>query len=372
MKKLVLLLCCTVSCLFVFALTARAAEPDVYDAQDWCPGLWEGIDASTKELLEQVGLEGIDAEGLLSLSPERIFSVIGDLISGQAVSPVRYCAAAVLAVVLTALAQTLLPGSGAMRQRCETVGHLCVMFVLLSGAGQALRESMAAVTATEDFMALLVPVYTGIIGLSGNPTLALSWGGAVLAFSETATAFFAKAVPAAGALGAAVCAAANLNSENDFSGAAKLLVKAVTVTMGFVAGIFTAVLSVKDVIAAAADGVGVKGMKFVIGQGVPILGGAISDAMGSVIAGLVMVRRTVGAFAVLALFFINLLPVLRLLLWKFVFWFISAAACMLGKKRAAELTDCLNSLLSVVLSVICFNSAVFIIALALVVSAGGR
>ena len=370
MKQTVCILLIAAMGTLLFAFRAGAADT-VSEEDAWFVELWDAVDADTRDLMEQLGVESVDAQALLDVSPLDIFTLIGRLARGEATSPLQYAAASVLFLVIAAFAQTFLPEGSAMRPRCETVGHLCVMFALLVGAGQAVRESMPAVTATEDFILCLVPAFTGVIGMAGNPALAFSWGGAVLAFAETVGAFFAGFVPAAGALGAAVCAAANLNAETDISGAAKLAAKAVTSVMGFVAGIFTAVLTVKDVIAGAADTVGMKGLKFVIGQSVPVVGSAVADALNSVAAGLTLLRDTAGAFAVLALFLIDLVPVLRLILWKLSFRLIAAAAGVLGAKRAAELTEGLNSLLSVILAAVCFNSAVFIIAVATVIRIKG-
>ena len=367
MKKTVCILLTALLATALFAAAARAAEEDA-----WYDGLWESVDENTQALLRQLGIEEISAQSFLALSPGRVFSLIGEIAAGEAVPPLRYGAAALLAAVVASFAGALLPETGAMRSRCDTVGHLCVMFTLLSGLGQALYETMPAVTATEDFILLLVPVFTGIMGFAGNPTLALSWGGAVLAFSETVGALFAKYVPAAAALGTAACAAANLNAETDFSGAAKTVCKAVTAAMGLAAGVYSAVLTVKDVIAGAADSVGMKGAKYLVGQSVPIVGGAVAEALNTVAAGLSLVRDTAAVFAVAVLLLIDLAPVLRLLLWKLVFRMVSASAGLLGQKRAAELADCLNSMLSVILAVICFNSAVFIVALALVTRMSGR
>ena len=369
MKKKTLILLAAALLFLLGAAPARAAA--LPQADQWYGDLWDSVDANTKELLGQLGLEGVSAEGLLSLTPAGVLRTVAGIVKGEAASPLRYCAASVLLLAVASLAASFLPEGGAMRQRCETVGRLCVMFALLSGAGQALRDSMPAVTATEDFILALVPVFTGILGFAGSPALALSWGGAVLAFAETVGAFFAKYVPALGALGTAACAAANLNTQADLSGTAKLLAKTVTVAMGFAAGLFTAVLSVKEVVAGAADTVGMKGAKFLIGQGVPIVGSAVADALNSVAAGLGLIRNTVGAFAAAVLLLIDLAPVLRLLLWKFVFRFLTAAGELLGQSRTASLTESLNSLLSVMLAVICFNSAVFIVALAVVLRAKG-
>ena len=368
MKKTVWILLAAALAAALLPLTAFAQTAE----EDWYETLWESVDANTQELLEQIGIESVSPQRFLDLSPEKVFSLVADIVKGEAVSPFRYGAAALLAVVAASFSCSFLPEGGAMRSRCETVGHLCLMFTLLSGVGQALRESMPAVTATEDFMLLLVPLLTGLMGFSGSPAAALSWGGAVLAFAEGAGAFFAKCIPAASALGTAACAAANLNAETDFSGAAKTVCKAVSSVMAFAAGLFSAVLTVKNVIAGAADSVGMKGAKFVVGQGVPIVGGAVAEALNTVAAGLALVRNTAAVFAVIVLFLILLAPVLRLLVWKCVFRLIGTAAGMLGRKRAAELTDSLNSLLSVILAVICFNSAVFIVALALVMRLGGR
>ena len=369
MKKKTLILLAAALLTVLAALPARAAA--LPEEEQWYGALWDSVDASTKELLGQLGLEGVSAEGLLSLTPGGVLSLIAGIVKGEAASPLRYCAASVLLLAVASFAASFLPEGGAMRERCETVGRLCVMFALLSGAGQALRESMPAVTATEDFILALVPVFTGIMGFAGTPALALSWGGVVLAFAETVGAFFAKYIPALGALGTAACAAANLNTQADLSGVARLLAKTVTTVMGIAAGVFTAVLSVKDVIAGAADTVGMKSAKLLVGQGIPIVGGAIADALNSVAAGLGLVRNTVGVFAVGVLLLIDLVPVLRLLLWKFAFRFIAAAGELLGRPRAAALTESLNSLLSVILAVICFNSAVFIVAIALVLRGKG-
>ncbi len=109
-----------------------------------------------------------------------------------------------------------------------------------------------------------------------------------------------------------------------------------------------------------------------IGKGIPIVGGAVADALNTVAAGLSLVRDTVGIFAVLALFLMILTPLLRLFIWKLVFRFLGMAACLLGQKRTSELTDGLNSLLTVILAVICFNSTVFIVSLALLIQIAGR
>ena len=369
MKKALLVLIAVLLAAVVFSASSNAA--DYAEDRSWYEGLWESVDGNTESLLRQLGIDEISAESFLSLSPGRVFSLIGEILSGQAVSPLRYCAAALLAAVIVSFTCSFLPETGAMRSRCETVGNLFILFTLLSGAGQALYESMPAVTATEDFMIMLVPVLTGIMGFAGSPTAALSWGGAVLAFAQTVSFFFSKYVPAAASLGTAVCAAANLSGETDFSGAAKTASKALTAVMGTAAGVFSAVLTVKNVIADSADTLGVKSAKLIVGQSVPIVGGAVADALGAVASGLSLIKNTMAVFAVLVLFLIDLAPVLRLLAWKFVFWFVGAAAGLLGRDRAAELTECLNCLLSVILAVILFNSAVFIVSLAIVVKLKG-
>lgn len=72
---------------------------------------------------------------------------------------------------------------------------------------------------------------------------------------------------------------------------------------------FVGLLSIKGLLAGAADSAVAKGAKFLIGSFVPVVGGAVSDALGSIVSSLSLVRGATGAFGILAVLLIAL-PVL--------------------------------------------------------------
>ena len=72
---------------------------------------------------------------------------------------------------------------------------------------------------------------------------------------------------------------------------------------------FGALIGLQGIFAQSADTLALKTGKFLLSSGVPVVGRAISDAMGSVLAGLKMLKGTVG-FAVIAVIAVSFLPLL--------------------------------------------------------------
>lgn len=77
----------------------------------------------------------------------------------------------------------------------------------------------------------------------------------------------------------------------------------------FCATVFGALIGLQGIFAQSADTLALKTGKFLLSSGVPVVGRAISDAMGSVLAGLKMLKGTVG-FAVIAVIAASFLPLL--------------------------------------------------------------
>lgn len=105
------------------------------------------------------------------------------------------------------------------------------------------------------------------------------------------------------------------------------------------AAVFTALLGMQGILAQSADSFALKTGKFVVSSGIPVVGKAISDALGTVLAGLHLMKATVG-FAVIAVTAAQFVPVLmQCAIYQAVFTAAHAVAAALGVKRAARLLD---------------------------------
>ena len=138
--------------------------------------------------------------------------------------------------------------------------------------------------------------------------------------------------------------------------------------MAFSAGIFVAVLSVRGVIAGAADTVTVRGVRFLVGNTVPIVGSALGEALNSVIAGMSLIKNTVGMLGVAAVLVTALLPLIRIMIWKAVLYFVSVVADIFDNSRIKSFSECISGVLSVLFGAVLFTVFVYIICIAIMIT----
>lgn len=325
------------------------------------------VDSETAELLEKLGLFSLSPENLLEITPSAVFSLIGEIFRGESESPFTTGAVIILILIAAGIFLGLTEG-GAYAELTRTVGAMCLMFALIRSSSGILSESMSSVRLTGDFMLGLIPLFAGVISFSGNPALALTFNTAVLGFAEGISGLFSQGIPLVAAISTSAAVSSVINPLADLSEVGRLFNKTVNLVMGFASGVFTAVLSLKSVIASAEDTLGLKGLKFFIGNGIPIVGGAIGDALNTAAAGLLLVKNSIGIFAVIVLFLINLPAFVRLVMWKLSLRMIAFSAELMRFPEVSQLAEALNGLFSVIMGVICFNMFTYIISVAAVLA----
>ena len=368
MKKTVILLLALLPTAFFLTVclmpTASAADKT---ADGYYADVWNKIDGETKKLMESIGITQ-SAESLSDMTPERVISSAFSLFSDSAADVLpSFCA--VLAVML---AVSLLMSFGikteGVRQTAECAGCACIMFTVLSVSGGLTEAVTGAVNLTEDFMLGIVPTFTGVIAMSGSPTLALSFNSAVLAFAQGISGTFSSLFPSYASVITSVAAAGVINPYFACEKLTSLLNKLTCGAMTFICGIFTAVLSVKGIIAGAADTVTVKGLRFLIGSSVPVVGSAIGDALNSVIASLGLIRHSVAAVALTAVVLIALPALVKIAVYKISLSLLSVLSDILSLNKISGFIDSVNGIFSLYAAVLCFNAFVFTVSTAIVLT----
>lgn len=100
---------------------------------------------------------------------------------------------------------------------------------------------------------------------------------------------------------------------------------------------FSAFLAVSGVSGAAVDATALKAAKLSVSASVPVVGGMLSDATESVLAGAKILQNSVGVFGMLAVLAIGIVPFLRMGI-QYLFLQISCALCgVAGEPKLAGL-----------------------------------
>ncbi len=347
-------------CLCVPVQAAGSTQEEI-----WYADVWDAIDGQTRDLLSDIGITPSVADTLADVNAKNVFSVITRIFKGQTAQPLS-AAFIVLAVLVAVAFFSSFLGDGKLKELTGNAGTLSIVFLLMGLISPMISSCVSAIELSKDFMLSLIPVLTAVVAFSGNPALALSFNTVVFSFAQSISVLYANLIPSFAAVGCAFSASTAINPMMKLSKLSQLVFKAATFIMSFISGIFVAVLSVRGVIAGAADTVTIRGLRFLIGSSVPVVGSAIADALNSVVAGVGLIKNTIGVIGIAATLFINLPVLCEIIVWKTALYILGIFCDILSEDNISSFLSTLNSVFSVLTAVICFNMFVFIISIAII------
>jgi stage III sporulation protein AE len=213
----------------------------------------------------------------------------------------------------------------------------------LMGLGKELISQLSA------FSNLLMPTVASAVAACGAPSGAAARQMATLLFSNVLTTVIDQLLmPLVYAYVAVSTAYAAVGNEG-LQQLADLIRWVVTATLTGLLLAFTGYLTIAGAAAGSADAVAMKATKTAISGLVPVVGGILSDATETVLAGAGVLRSTLGVFGALAILAFCLVPFLTLGLHYLVYKGTAVLAAALFRGRVAGLISRLGGAFGLVL-----------------------
>ncbi len=362
-----------VSVMIIFCFSVNVFAEDVYKEQYDVSGAGELFDLlpeESRDLLESFGEGSQDENWISSVNAENIFLRIFDFIKGAWKTPM-HSAAICLAVLLIAAAVR----SVAPEELDTTISFVCLAGIcsaVIIPACSLIASVSSALSAASVFMSGFVPVYIGILAVSGQTAVATTSGGVLLAAAEmvsfVASFFVIPIISACLALGLA-SAFSPLGAGNQ---TATMFKKTATWVLGASSAIFSGVISIQTAISAAADRLTFKTARLFTASVIPVVGNAVGESLTTVVTCFSVLKTSVAAFGVLALAAVFLPVVLEILLWRCCLFLVSMLAAFLGMKEVSAAVSAVDGGLSLMVSVSVLIALTFIISLTVVTISGGN
>ena len=223
---------------------------------------------------------------------------------------------------------------------------------------------METIEQLDVFSKALLPTLAAAVAASGGIVSA--------GVKQVATAFFAELLitlirnvfmPLVYVCAAAAAAEAMLPGHG-LGRIGKGVSKAVTWVLTGALILFTGYLAVSGALSGSSDALTAQLTKNAISTAVPVVGGIISDAAGSVLAGALVLKNAVGAFGMLAVIAICLLPFLRLAVQYLLYKLTAFLAATVGSAPLVGLIDALGSAFGLVLGMAGCCSLLLLISIA--------
>ena len=297
----------------------------------------------------------LDSEQITPDNP-RIFSFseavgsVWELVKSKAEAPLRMLCGLCGVVLFCAMAESI-ADTGNLKGILSAVGVLCGAGIASAAVYGSLKSSLAAISAAANFMLVFIPTLTGIAAALGHTLTSAAINSAILAatqlFSQLAANFLA---PLCGTiLGVSTAGAVHPQLKLDKLG--ELIKKFVVWGLSLVMTIFMGVLSLQTAVSAASDNAAVKAAKFAVSQGVPIIGGTVSDAVNTLQAGLGILKSSVGTYGMIAAGAI-ILPVLaNLLCYKIAAMLSQTLAEVFGLNELSALLKSCSAIFTIIIAI---------------------
>ena len=135
--------------------------------------------------------------------------------------------------------------------------------------------------------------------------------------------------------------------------------------LGFIMFLLGVALSTQSALASRTDSLGMKGVKYAVGNMVPVVGGAVSGTLGTVAETVSALRGITGVSGVILLVILLIPTLVQLLLYRWCFSLASTAAGMLGCDGEARLMGEIGSLYGYLIAAVSVCAVVFVLALGL-------
>ena len=349
--------------LLALTVTARAAG-----TEDPLAGL--GL-----EELERAGeqwLPGADLEAGLDLDESlgQILDTGSASVAGVLRKALRSGGLLLAVVLFCSLAESMGNGKGPV-EAAALVGALAVTAVAAADANSLIGLGREAIDRMDSFSKLLLPAVTAAASAAGSPGGAVARQLATMLFSDLLITLINRVLLPLVYTYIAACVAWAAVGNEGLKRLAATLKWIVTGVLTGVLLIFVTYLTLSGVIAGTTDALTVKAAKFTMSSLVPVVGGILSDAAETVLAGAGVLKNTVGVFGMLVVIGICLVPFFQLGFHYLTYKVTAALSAALSGSRVASLIDQIGGAFGLVLGMTGACALLLLISMISAVSAAG-
>ena len=248
------------------------------------------------------------------------------------------------------------------------VAGLVTLTVIFQALKPAWETATGALRGLSTLLTGALPVLTGLLAAAGQLTTSAvnaAWLSALLTLLEVLCQAILSPLFSICFGFLLVTMLARYTEAPDLSGAVVSVKNLCTLLLSLIGAVFTAVMTYQSSLAKSADTATLRCVKFASGNLIPVVGSALSEAAGSYLSSLSLIRHTAGTVTVIAVILLVLPVILRLLVLRTVFGLSGILAGVIGCRQEGDCIREAIGLLDLALALTAITSAIFLVVLGL-------
>ena len=332
--------------------------------------VWDSIDDNTKEYLNELGIDEISFEEIFEIKPSRVMKFLLDIVFEKGITIVDKFIVIFVVLIISSIASSFLKDSNNLSQVVNYVCMLIIFSFVMESISRILLDAATGIKNSTIFINTYLPVMTGIIVASKNPSLALTYNSFSIFLSNLISIFADKVFVPLISIIFSFNIISSFSAESYQLRVIKTIKRLIVVVLSLFSTVYTGMLTTQSILASSSDSIALKGIKFVSGTFIPVVGGNVGDAISSVLSSFLIMKNTLGIFVIIVIILINIPVMLEMLVWYFFFSLCSIVSSLLNMNNITEILDSLTSTIALLNIILFFITFVLIISTGIIIVMG--
>ncbi len=336
---------------------AGDGDIDNYKSEFSYDEMISSIDSTAIEALNDIGITEISFESIFSVTPKKVFDSFYNVFTGALKEPFKIflSVAGVMAIM------ALLTNLSRSPETVTLIGSSCVACVLAVPMVSLVTRTFSVLETLSSFTTAFSGVFCAVSSASGG----IIQGTAFIGMNVAINSVFSVLLSAVSSpLSYCMCSLAFLSCFNikTFSERMSDLFKRCYIfILGLITTLFSGVSALKTILGGSADSVASRGVKFLVGRSLPLVGGVVSESYQSIIASLSLIKSTVGVFGIITVV-ITVLPIIaELASWWLTLTFIATTSEIFGCFKIENFINLFKDVIILLIATVSFSALLFII-----------
>lgn len=244
-----------------------------------------------------------------------------------------------------------------------------IMMLLMKNMLIGVEQCKEIIKSLSNFMVVLIPLLlTMLIGIGGF-TEAVAMDPIVIAVVNICVTIVVNFLLPAILMVTVLKLINNLSDDDKLTKLTSLFNSIIKYTQGIMLTIFITILTIRGVTTRTFDKVAVETAKFAVDNFVPVVGGALSDAVTSVANYSLLIKNSLSSVGLIVIVLLILTPIIKLFVLSLINKFTAAILEPIGNKKIIDSINEVGNSLMQIISCVVVVSLMFFIIIAIIASA---
>lgn len=366
MKKSVIFIIVFISFMFLHI--------EVYATQtDTTPSVSDYLPEQLIEMLEQNNISS-DINEIADISVSEIFEYLFSIVKNEITTPFVMVFISFVTIIIISISSNI--GNDFLcienKSALSIVAVLSVYSIFVLPVISVIDKTRVFIENISAFIKTFSPSLSAILLVTGHKNVASGYQITLLIAVEILTNLILYIILPLIFIFLAISVVTRIVPNFSFMRFAKSSKTVIVWILSLSSTLFVSLITIKGTIGAGADSLALRVGRFFLGNFVPVVGAALSEAASSVQTGFGVIKNGVGIYGIIGGLLIIIPQLIRIILFKIACTFVSFLSECLGVEEISILVKEISDILSIIMAIILSLGLVFILSTAVTLSLGGK